>query len=82
VCSLELVFVVVFVCEERLPAQVGLGHSELKELSFDDWASWSFNMLMRIVNLQDGAWGGRSCVLRIYLTLGPSPWTRILRNTL
>lgn len=50
-----------FACEERLPTPVSLGRSELKELSFNDWASWSFNMLMGVVNLRVGAvcvWGG------------------------
>lgn len=45
-CSLELVFVLMFMCEERFPTQGGLGHSELK--SFLLMTSWSFNMLMRL----------------------------------
>lgn len=59
-----------FAYEERLPTQVSLGRSELKELSFNDWASWSFNMLMGVVNL----WVGRVCVCwgggRVVLAFG------------
>lgn len=52
--SLDLVFVLGFTHEEWLPTQVEFGPWWVKELSFNDWASWSFNMLMRVVNLLEG----------------------------